>query len=66
MTKATTLTVTLPNGELAKRKTARTYTHVVCAKSWAYSWASSLELAEKALKSTRGMVGEFTIVPVNS
>jgi len=51
MAKATTLTATLPSGEVVTRKTARAYTHVVAFKTptkgewYAHSWASAYRLA---------------------
>ena len=55
-TTARFITVTLPNGEIVKRKTARTYTHAVVVEvhkpdgTITYrkpEWAGRLELAQK-------------------
>ncbi len=52
MAKTRTLTATMPDGTTEKRITARNYTHVVAVEresGWcAVSWASRLELAQKA------------------
>lgn len=62
-----TITVTLPNGEIAKRRTARTYTHAVVVErqkpdgTITYGkpeWAGRLELAQKnAIKRDKSEAG---------
>lgn len=68
MTKATTITVTLPNGETAKRKTARTYTHAVCAEDQVISFCGSYELAQKRLAGIAcpEVRARLQIVPINA
>ena len=62
-----TLTVTLPNGTIAKRRTERTYTHAVCFDSKALSWCGSLALAQKRIAgiSCPEMRARLQIIPVN-
>lgn len=64
----TILTVTLPNGKTATRKTERTYTHAVCFDYKTLSWCGSLALAQKRIASipcpeVRAML---CIIPVNA
>ena len=62
-----TLTVTLPNGETATRKTARNYTHAVCTQTGVISFCGSLELAQKRVKACHPEAQpNLTIVPVNA
>jgi len=64
---ARTLTVTLPNGETAKRRTERTYTHAVCFNNKVLSFCGSFELAQKRISSVHPECqGRLTIVPVNA
>lgn len=67
MTK-TTLTVTLPNGEIAKRTTERTYTHAVCFDYKTLSWCGSFALAQKRIASIScpEIRARLQIVPVNA
>jgi len=67
MTKAATITVTLPNGELAKHKTARAYTHAVCTNTGVISFCGSFELAQKRIRACHPEVQPtLTILPVNA
>ena len=62
-----TLTVTLPNGSKACRKTARNYTHALCLQDKAWAWAGSFELAQKRLQSVHpGVQAITTIVAVDA
>jgi hypothetical protein len=64
---ARTITVTLPNGETAKRKTERNYSHAVCFSHKVLSFCGSYELAQKRINSVHPEVQErLTIVPVNA
>ncbi|NDG47494.1 MAG: hypothetical protein EBY30_00130 [Rhodospirillales bacterium] len=64
----TTLTATLPNGEIAKRTTERTYTHAVCFDTKALSWCGSFALAQKRIAaiSCPKVRAMLQIVPVNA
>jgi hypothetical protein len=64
----TVLTVTLPNGTIAKRRTERTYTHAVCSDTKVLSFCGSFALAQKRIASIscpriRAM---HQILPVNA
>lgn len=67
-TTARTLTVTLPNGETAKRKTARSYTHAVCFEYKVLSFCGSYELAQKRIAgiSCPEVRAKLHILPVNA
>lgn len=64
----TTFTVTLPNGEIAKRKTARTYTHAVCFDYKVLSFCGSLALAQKRIAGIAcpEVRAKLQIIPVNA
>ncbi len=64
----TILTVTLPNGQIAKRRTERTYTHAVCSDTKVLSFCGSLELAQKrnASISCPEVRAMHQILPVNN
>ena len=61
------LTVTLPNGTVAKRRTERSYSHAVCSDTKVLSFCGSLELAQKRLAaiSCPKVRALHTIVSVN-
>jgi len=63
-----TITVTLPNGEIAKRRTARTYTHALCSNSSVIGFCGSYELAQKRLAgvSCPNFRARLQIIPVNA
>lgn len=62
------LTVILPNGEIAKRRTERTYTHAVCFQDKALSFCGSYELAQKRINGIAcpEIRARLQIVPVNA
>lgn len=64
----TVLTVTLPNGTTAKRRTERNYTHAVCFDNKVLSFCGSLALAQKRIDGIRcpEVRAMLRIVPVNS
>jgi hypothetical protein len=63
MAAKTTLTATLPDGVIATRTTARTYTHVVCVQrqdsTWgAVQWAGRYDLAQTYASQYRGWIAQ--------
>ena len=65
---ASTITVTLPNGEIAKRRTARTYTHAVCTERAVIGFCGSYQLAQKRIAgvSCPNICAKLQIIPVNA
>jgi len=64
----TTITVTLPNGTIAKRRTERTYTHAVCFDCKVLSFCGSLALAQKRIAGIAcpEMRAMLQIIPVTA
>ncbi len=62
------ITVTLPNGEIAKRKTARNYTHAVCSQRAVIGYCGSYELAQKRIAgiSCPEIRAGLQIIPINA
>lgn len=75
MAKTQQLTATLPDGTVATRRTARTYTHVVISRTtytdgtggqWhAHGWCGRLDLAQKQVAKLLGSCTAGSEVPVS-